>query len=83
MNKDDKSYFDGIIFSPHKFLGGPGTCGVLVINEKIYRKDLPPTTAGGGTVQYVGFYDQDYFDDIPHEQIKNVPRRRTDRNGAL
>ena len=32
MNKDDKSYFDAIFFSPHKFLGGPGTCGVLVFN---------------------------------------------------
>ena len=36
-------YLDAIYFSPHKFLGGPGTCGVLIFNEKIYRRDLPPT----------------------------------------
>ncbi len=73
MNKDDKCYFDGIIFSPHKFLGGPGTCGVLVFNENIYRKDLPPTTAGGGTVLYVGFKDQDYFNDIEMREKAGTP----------
>ena len=73
MNKDEKSYFDGIIFSPHKFLGGPGTCGILVFNENIYRKDLPPTTAGGGTVLYVGFKDQDYFKDIEMREKAGTP----------
>jgi selenocysteine lyase/cysteine desulfurase len=73
MNKDEESYFDGIMFSPHKFLGGPGTCGVLVFNEKIYRNDLPPTTAGGGTVLYVGFKDQDYFEDIEMRENAGTP----------
>ena len=73
MNKDEESYFDGIIFSPHKFLGGPGTCGILVFNENIYRKDLPPTTAGGGTVLYVGFKDQDYFKDIEMREKAGTP----------
>jgi len=73
MNKDEKSYFDGIIYSPHKFLGGPGSCGVLIINEKIYRKDLPPTTAGGGTVHYVGFTAQDYFNDIEMREKAGTP----------
>ncbi|KYK31570.1 MAG: hypothetical protein AYK22_02445 [Thermoplasmatales archaeon SG8-52-3] len=73
MNKDEKSYFDGIIFSPHKFLGGPGSCGVLVINEKIYRRDLPPTTAGGGTVKYVGLSKQDYYDDIEMREKAGTP----------
>jgi selenocysteine lyase/cysteine desulfurase len=73
MNKDEKSYFDGIMFSPHKFLGGPGSCGILVINEKIYRKDLPPTTAGGGTVRYVGLSDQDYFEDIEMREKAGTP----------
>jgi selenocysteine lyase/cysteine desulfurase len=73
MNKDDTSYFDAVFFSPHKFLGGPGTCGVLVFNENIYRKDLPPTTAGGGTVRYVGFKDQDYFEDIETREKAGTP----------
>jgi selenocysteine lyase/cysteine desulfurase len=73
MNKDKDSYFDAIFFSPHKFLGGPGTCGVLVFNEKIYRKDLPPTTAGGGTVVYVGFESHDFDTNIETREKAGTP----------
>ncbi len=73
MNHDAESYFDAIFFSPHKFLGGPGTCGVLVFNEKIYRKDLPPTTAGGGTVIYVGFNTHDFSEDIETREKAGTP----------
>ncbi len=73
MNKDNESYFDAIFFSPHKFLGGPGTCGVLVFNEKIYRKDLPPTTAGGGTVVYVGFESHDFDKNIETREKAGTP----------
>lgn len=73
MNHDPDSYFDAIFFSPHKFLGGPGTCGVLVFNEKIYRKDLPPTTAGGGTVIYVGFKNHDFSEDIETREKAGTP----------
>jgi len=73
MNKDKYSYFDAIFFSPHKFIGGPGTCGILVFNEKIYRKDLPPTTAGGGTVVYVGFNDHDFDKNIETREKAGTP----------
>jgi selenocysteine lyase/cysteine desulfurase len=73
MNYDAESYFDAIFFSPHKFLGGPGTCGVLVFNERIYRKDLPPTTAGGGTVVYVGYKDHDFSHDIETREKAGTP----------
>ncbi len=73
MNRDAYSYFDAIFFSPHKFLGGPGTSGVLVFNEKIYRKDLPPTTAGGGTVRYVGFHGHDFAEDIETREKAGTP----------
>ena len=33
---DPESYLDAIFFSPHKFLGGPGTSGVLVFNKNLY-----------------------------------------------
>ncbi len=42
MNRDGESWFDAIFFSPHKFLGGPGTSGVLIFNERIYPSNLPP-----------------------------------------
>ncbi|MGD8537805.1 MAG: aminotransferase class V-fold PLP-dependent enzyme [Candidatus Aminicenantes bacterium] len=73
MNRDEHSFFDAIFFSPHKFLGGPGTSGVLVFNEKIYRKDLPPTTAGGGTVRYVGFEGHDFAEDIEIREKAGTP----------
>jgi selenocysteine lyase/cysteine desulfurase len=73
MNHDEECYFDAIFFSPHKFLGGPGTTGVLVFNEKIYRKDLPPTTAGGGTVVYVRSDDHDFSKDIETREKSGTP----------
>lgn len=73
MNKDDESYFDAIFFSPHKFLGGPGTAGVLVFNDKLYRNDLPPTCAGGGTVVYVGFSGHDFSKDIETREKAGTP----------
>jgi selenocysteine lyase/cysteine desulfurase len=73
MNKDKEAYFDAIFFSPHKFLGGPGSCGILVIHEHLYRRDLPPTTAGGGTVVYVGFNTHDYVEDIETRETAGTP----------
>jgi selenocysteine lyase/cysteine desulfurase len=42
---------DAIYFSFHKFLGGPGTPGALIFNQKLYR-NLVPDQPGGGTVIY-------------------------------
>ncbi len=43
---------DALFFSPHKFVGGPGTPGVLVVNGDSVGKQ-EPTTPGGGTVNFV------------------------------
>lgn len=48
-NPDEQ--LDAIFFSPHKFLGGPGTCGVLVFNEKLYQANYPDNP-GGGNVKW-------------------------------
>lgn len=42
---------DAIFVSPHKFLGGPGTPGILVLNKKLYNNAVPDN-AGGGTVKF-------------------------------
>ena len=47
---DEDPSIDAIFISPHKFLGGPGSSGVLVFNERIYHRDLPPSMSAGGTV---------------------------------
>ena len=73
MNKDKDSYFDAIFFSPHKFLGGPGASGILVFREELYRKDLPPTPAGGGTVDFVGFATHDFSKDIETREMAGTP----------
>ena len=73
MNKDDESYFDAIFLSPHKFLGGPGASGLLVFNEKIYQKSLPPSIAAGGTVDFVTYDTQKFSDDIETREKPGTP----------
>jgi selenocysteine lyase/cysteine desulfurase len=73
MNHNDSAFFDAVFFSPHKFLGGPGTSGLLIFHERIYRRDLPPTTAGGGTVRFVGFDGHDFAPDIETREKAGTP----------
>jgi selenocysteine lyase/cysteine desulfurase len=73
MNKDEQSYFDAIFVSPHKFLGGPGATGLLLFNKNIYRKDLPPTCGGGGTVDYVSPHGHDFTDQIEQREKPGTP----------
>ena len=73
MQLDEESYFDGIYFSPHKFLGGPGSSGILIIHEGIYRADLPPTVGAGGTVDFVSFNEQAYSADIEAREKPGTP----------
>jgi selenocysteine lyase/cysteine desulfurase len=73
MNRDEESFFDALYFSPHKLLGGPGSCGILIIHERIYRSDLPPTVGAGGTVDFVSFDAQDYNADIEVREKAGTP----------
>jgi len=47
------SLYDVMFMSPHKLLGGPGSCGILVIRKALIDDSVAPTFAGGGTVEYV------------------------------
>ncbi|HOH78782.1 MAG TPA: aminotransferase class V-fold PLP-dependent enzyme [Candidatus Cloacimonadota bacterium] len=73
MNRDAESYFDAIFLSPHKFLGGPGTSGVLIFNADIYPSALPPTVPGGGTVDYVSPSKEEYVHDIETREKPGTP----------
>jgi len=71
--EDEEAYLDAIFFSPHKFLGGPGTSGVLVFNKKLY-KNIVPDNPGGGTVNYTNPWgDHDYIDDIETREDGGTP----------
>jgi selenocysteine lyase/cysteine desulfurase len=64
---------DAIFISPHKFLGGPGASGVLVFNQRIYQRDLPPSVSAGGTVDYVGPTSQDFIVNIEEREKPGTP----------
>ncbi|HMB59898.1 MAG TPA: aminotransferase class V-fold PLP-dependent enzyme [Xanthomonadales bacterium] len=64
---------DAVFVSPHKFLGGPGSVGILVFNEKLYHPELPPTVGAGGTVDYVGPTSQDFIKDIEEREKAGTP----------
>ncbi|MEO7069132.1 MAG: aminotransferase class V-fold PLP-dependent enzyme, partial [Nostocoides sp.] len=57
-----ESYKDAMFLSPHKFIGGPSTPGVLVVRRELLRNRVPDVP-GGGTVQYVNPADHVYLSD--------------------
>ena len=70
-NKDE--YLDAIMFSPHKFLGGPGSSGVLVFKEELYNNDVPDHP-GGGTVDWTNAWGEyKYTDDIEAREDGGTP----------
>lgn len=72
-DEDDDPSIDALFISPHKFLGGPGSSGVLVFNERIYHRELPPSVSGGGTVDYVGPGDQDFISRVEEREKAGTP----------
>src|SRR5262245_15952453 len=70
---DGDPSLDAVFLSPHKYLGGPGSSGVLVFNKRIYQERLAPTVAAGGTVDYVSERDQDYIADIEEREKAGTP----------
>ncbi|KAG0520401.1 hypothetical protein BDA96_08G070900 [Sorghum bicolor] len=77
MKSGEIDGYDAVFLSPHKFVGGPGTPGILVMNKALYRlNSQPPSTCGGGTVAYVnGFNEEDtlYYDDIEEREDAGTP----------
>jgi selenocysteine lyase/cysteine desulfurase len=70
---DGDASLDAVFISPHKFLGGPGATGVLVFNERIYHRELPPSVSAGGTVDYVGPTSQDFIHGIEEREKPGTP----------
>lgn len=70
---DRMEQLDGIFFSPHKFLGGPGSAGVLVFNRQLYKNEIPDTP-GGGTVKWTNRWGgYSYISDIEVKEDGGTP----------
>ncbi len=70
---DPLEKLDGIYFSPHKFLGGPGSSGVLIFDSSLYNSKTPDNP-GGGTVDWTNPWGEyKYIDDIELREDGGTP----------
>ncbi len=65
--ENSEQRLDAIYFSPHKFLGGPGSTGVLVFNKQLYLNKIPDSP-GGGTVDWTNPWGE-------HKYVNNIAER--------
>ena len=74
MNPPDEplAYKDAVFLSPHKFIGGPGTPGVLALRRQLCKNRVP-TVPGGGTVTYVSAREHRYIDDVEQREEGGTP----------
>tara|TARA_B110000438_G_scaffold202502_1_gene194109 strand:- start:544 stop:2019 length:1476 start_codon:yes stop_codon:yes gene_type:complete len=71
--ENPQQYLDAIYFSPHKFLGGPGSSGILIFNKNLYNNRVPDSP-GGGTVDWTNPWgEHKYIDDIQLREDGGTP----------
>ncbi len=73
---------DAIVFSPHKFPGGPGASGVLVIRDTVVRR-ATPTAPGGGSVSFVSPWAHTYSSRVEMREEAGTPDCLGDIRAAL
>ena len=70
---DPDASLDAVLFSPHKFLGGPGASGVMVFTRALYHNTVPDE-AGGGTVAWTNPWGQYAFlEDVEAREDAGTP----------
>lgn len=70
---DPLEKLDAVLFSPHKFLGGPGSSGVLIFDSSMYHSPTPDQP-GGGTVDWTNPWGEyKYVDDIESREDGGTP----------
>ncbi len=70
---DPMEKLDAIFFSPHKFLGGPGSSGVLIFDSGLYHSEAPDEP-GGGTVDWTNRWGEyKFIDDIEVREDGGTP----------
>ncbi|MFA6630085.1 MAG: aminotransferase class V-fold PLP-dependent enzyme [Sulfuricurvum sp.] len=65
--------YDAMFYSPHKLLGGPGSCGLLAIRKSLLSADATPTFAGGGTVRYVSRTSHYFIEEAEDREDAGTP----------
>ncbi|MEZ4853982.1 aminotransferase class V-fold PLP-dependent enzyme [Flavobacterium sp.] len=71
--EDNEAYLDAIFLSPHKFLGGPGTSGIMIFNKNLYKNNVPDCP-GGGTVLWTNPWGKHkYIDNIEDREDGGTP----------
>ena len=71
--EDPMEKLDAIFFSPHKFLGGPGTSGALIFDSTLYSNSVPDNP-GGGTVMWTNPWgEHSYIEDIEAREDGGTP----------
>ncbi|EAQ02398.1 hypothetical protein OB2597_19986 [Pseudooceanicola batsensis HTCC2597] len=73
---------DAMVFSPHKFIGGPGASGVLVLRRDAVRSTRP-YRPGGGTVAFVNGRHHDFLRDLEEREEGGTPNIAGDIRAAL
>ncbi len=69
---DDARRKDAIFLSPHKFIGGPGSPGILVVKKRLCENRVP-VHPGGGTVSWVSYRDHRYLGNVEHREEAGTP----------
>ena len=65
---------DAIFFSPHKFLGGPGSTGILIFNRNLYDSHFSPDQPGGGTVKWTNPWgEHSFYEDVELREDGGTP----------
>ncbi|MCG8326181.1 MAG: aminotransferase class V-fold PLP-dependent enzyme [Chitinophagales bacterium] len=71
--EDELQRLDALFFSPHKFLGGPGSSGVLIFDPKLYANRIPDNP-GGGTVDWTNPWgEHKYIEEIEAREDGGTP----------
>ena len=68
----EDAHKDAIFLSPHKFIGGPGTPGVLIARRELFSNSVP-VVPGGGTVAYVNPTEHAYLTSPEHREEGGTP----------
>lgn len=82
MSPAPDAEIDAIVISPHKFIGGPGASGVLIMRRDAVVSDRP-SWPGGGTVRFVSPGAHDYSQRLEAREEAGTPNVTGDLRAAL